>query len=137
MANVFFNAGKGAILKGEIQPLTDTLKLAFMTPAYIPDVDAHVFWSDVSASIASGTTAQTLGSKAVTVDNTNNRAEFDAADVSVASQTTSTNKFILYKDTGNAATSQLVCCIDIAEGTLSPVNGTLAVAFNAEGIFAI
>lgn len=137
MASVFYNNGKGELLKANIDLETDTIKLAFMQTTYTPDVDAHVYWADISSSIASGTTAQTLSGKTVTVDNTNNRAEFDATDVSVASQTTTTDKFVLYKDTGNSATSQLICCVDISEGTLSPINGTLGITFNAEGIFAI
>lgn len=136
MASVFYNAGKASILKAGINFESDTIKLAFMATAYTPDIDTHVFWGDISASVASGTTAQTLASKAVNIDNTNNRAEFDATDISLPNITASTNKFVLYKDTGNPATSPLVCCIDIAEGTLSPVAGTLALTFNAEGIFA-
>lgn len=136
MASVFYNAGKGEILKANIDLESDTIKLAFMGTSYTPDVDAHVYWSDISASIASGTTAQTLASKTVTVDNTNNRAEFDAANISLSNITTNTNKFVLYKDTGVAATSPLICCIDITEGTLSPTDGTLALTINAEGFFA-
>jgi hypothetical protein len=135
--SVFYNNGKGELLKANIDLESDTIKLAFMATAYTPDVDAHVYWSDVSASIASGTTAQTLASKTVTVDNANNRAEFDAANVSLSNVTTTTDKFVLYKDTGVAATSPLICCVDVSEGTLSPVDGTLSIAFNAEGIFAV
>lgn len=134
--SVFYNAGKASILKGDIDLENDTIKLAFMATAYTPDKDTHVFWSDVSASLASGTTAQTLASKAVNTDNTNDRAEFDATDISAPAITTSTNKFVIYKDTGNPATSPLIACIDIVEGTLSPIAGTLALTFNAEGIFA-
>lgn len=136
MASAFYNAGKGFLLKGDIDLENDTIKCAFMSTSYTQDIDAHVYYSDVSASVASGSTTQTLASKVVNVDNTNNRAEFDAADLSVAAQTTTTNKVVIYKDTGVAATSPLICCIDIAEGTLSPVGGTLAITWNSEGIFA-
>lgn len=135
--SVFYNNGKGELLKANIDLESDTIKLAFMSTAYTPDIDAHVYWADISASLASGTTVQTLASKTVTVDNTNNRAEFDAANISLSTITATTDKFVLYKDTGNAATSQLICCVDIAEGTLAPIAGTLALTFNAEGIFAI
>lgn len=135
--SVFYNNGKGELLKANIDLESDTINFAFMATSYTPDIDAHVYWSDISASIASGTTVQVLGSKTVTVDNTNNRAEFDAANVSVAGITAETDKFVLYKNTGVAATSQLICCVDIAEGTLRPIGGTLGINFNAEGIFAI
>lgn len=135
--SVFYNNGKGELLKANIDLESDTISLAFMATSYTPDIDAHVYWSDISSSLASGTSVQTLGSKTVTVDNTNNRAEFDAANASIAGVTAETDKFVLYKNTGVAATSQLICCVDIAEGTLRPIGGTLGINFNAEGIFAI
>jgi hypothetical protein len=135
--SVFYNNGKGELFKANIDLESDIINLAFMATSYTPDIDAHGYWSDISSSLASGTSVQTLGSKTVTVDNTNNRAEFDAANVSIAGVTAETDKFVLYKNTGVAATSQLICCIDIAEGTLRPIGGTLGINFNAEGIFAI
>lgn len=136
--SAFYNFGKGEILNAGIDLLNDTIKVAFMDPAYAPDVDAEHYYSDISASVASGSTDQTLASKTVTVDDTNNRAEFDAADLSIASETIlgGTDMLVVYKDTGVAATSPLICYIDIAEGTLTPIDGTLAIAWNAEGIFA-
>ena len=139
MASVMYNFGKGEILKGNIDLESDTIKVAFMDTTYTADVDADHYYSDVSAEVASGSTDQTLASKAVTVDDTNNRAEFDAADISVADETITggTDKMVIYKDTGVAATSPLIACIDIAEGTLRPLDGTLAITWNTEGIFAI
>lgn len=116
---------------------TGTLKMAFMSTSYTPNAFTDQYWSDISASIASGTSAQTLSSTAVNTDSGNTRVEFDTADISVATQTTSTNKYVVYMDTGVAATSPLIACIDIAEGTLSPVAGTLAITVNAEGHFAV
>lgn len=116
---------------------TGTLKLAFMATTYTPNAFTDQYWSDISASIASGTTAQTLSGAAVNVDSGNTRVEFDTSDISVASQTTTTDKYVIYMDTGTASTSPLIACIDIAEGTLAPVSGTLALTFNAEGHFAV
>lgn len=135
MASTFYNNGKAALLKNDMDSVT--LKLIFFAPAYTADKDAHVYLSDVSASRASGTSDQTLSNVTITVDNTNDRVEVDADNVSVANETTSTDKFGIYISTGVDATSELICCIDIAEGTLNPVDGTLAITFNAEGIFAI
>jgi hypothetical protein len=136
--SAFYNFGKGEILKANIDLVDDIIKVAFMAPAYTPDIDAHDYYSDISASIAAGSADQTLASKTVTVDDTNNRAEFDAADLSIANETITggTDMMVLYKDTGNPATSPLICYIDIAEGTLTPIDGTLAIAWNSEGIFA-
>ena len=135
----FFNTGKAELMKGNIDLVNDTIKIAFMDPAYAPNIDTHENLDDISASIASGSTDQTLASKAVNTDTTNNRAEFDCADISLASQTIAggTDMIVVYKSTGVASSSTLICYIDIAEGTLAPVNGTLSITWNAEGLFAI
>jgi hypothetical protein len=133
--NVFFNNGKAALLKNDMDGVT--LRLAYMDPSYVPDIDNDVFFSDISAEVAAGSPTETLASVTITVDNTNNRVEVDAADPTENNVTTETDKFVIYIWTGNAATSELLCCIDIVEGTLSPVDGTLSITFNAEGIFAI
>lgn len=137
--SAFYNFGKGELLKGNIDLESDTIKVAFMDTSYTQNTDTHDYYSDVSASVASGSTDQTLASKTVTVDDTNNRAEFDAADLAITNETITggTDKMVVYKDTGTASTSPLICCIDISEGTLTPIDGTLAITWNSEGIFAI
>lgn len=114
-----------------------TVKLSYMAPAYTPDAGAHQYYSDISASVASGAPVETLANIDVRIDSGNVRVEIDADDVTENSITTSTNKFVIWLDTSTPATSPLIACIDIVEGTLSPVAGTLAMAFNAEGIFAV
>ena len=114
-----------------------TVKLAYMATSYTPNVGTHQFYSDISASVASGAPTETLANVDVRIDTVNARVEIDADDVTENSITTSTNKFVIYLDTGVAATSPLIYCGDIAEGTLAPVSGTLALTFNAEGLFAI
>lgn len=114
-----------------------TVKLKYMQTGYTPNAGTHQFWSDISASVASGAPTETLANVDVRIDSGNSRVEVDADDVTEASVTTTTNKFVVYLDTGVDATSPLIACIDIAEGTLSPVAGTLAITFNAEGIFAV
>lgn len=114
-----------------------TVKMRYMQTSYTPNLSTHNYWSDISASAASGSPTETLANIDVRIDTANSRVEVDADDVTEASVTTTTNKFVIYLDTGNDATSPLIACIDIVEGTLSPVAGTLATTFNAEGIFAV
>lgn len=137
--SAFYNSGKKKLMEGSIALLTDTIKIAFMAPSYSPNIDTEDFYDDISGSIASGSTDQTLASKALNIDTTNDRVEFDAADISIASETIAggTDMIVVYKDTGVPGTSPLIAYIDIAEGTLAPINGTLAITWNAEGIFAI
>ena len=114
-----------------------TPKLSFMATTYTPDDELDQYFSDVSAEVASGTTAVTLASVTTTIDGANARVEFDTADPSLSSITATTNKYIIWVDTGVASTSPILATIDIAEGTLSPVAGTLAITVNAQGHFAL
>jgi hypothetical protein len=114
-----------------------TPKLSFMATTYTPSATTHSYFSDISASVASGTTAVTLSGITTNIDTGNARVEFDTSDPSLSSITASTNKYCLWVDTGVAATSPVLATIDIVEGTLSPVSGTLAITVNAEGHFAL
>jgi len=122
---------------GNINWETDTIKLKYMKTTYTPAPTTEDFLSDVSAEEASGAPTETLANADVRIDTGNSRVEYDADDVTENSITTTTNKFIIYKDTGVAATSPLIAVLDITEGTLSPVSGTLALTFNAQGLFSI
>jgi len=114
-----------------------TPKLSFMATGFTPNAVTQAFWSDVSASRATGTTDVTLASITTTVDAGNARMEFDTANPSLTTITTTTNKYTIWVDTGSNATSPVLATIDIAEGTLSPLSGTLSITVNAEGHFAL
>lgn len=114
-----------------------TPKLVFMATSFTPNSSTHSYYSDISASVASGTTAVTLSGVTTTIDTGNARVEFDTADPSLSTITASTNKYCIYVDTGVASTSPVLATIDIVEGTLSPVAGTLSITVNAEGHFAL
>ena len=137
MASKLYLKGLEQLLLGNIALESDTIKLKYMKTTYTPAPTTENFLSDVSASEASGAPTETLASVDVRIDTSNARVEVDADDVTEDGITCETDKFIIYKDTGNAATSPLIACIDITEGTLQPVGGTLAVTFNAEGLFSI
>lgn len=114
-----------------------TPKLSFMATSFTPNAGTHQYWSEISASRAAGTTDVTLASVATTIDTGNARVEFDTADPSLSTVTATTNKYCIWVDTGVDSTSPVVVTMDIAEGTLSPVSGTLALTVNAEGHFAL
>ena len=114
-----------------------TPKLSFMATSYTPAATTDSYWSDISASRATGTTDVTLASVTTTLDTGNARVEFDTADPSLSTITTTTDKYTIWVDTGVDSTSPVLATIDIAEGTLSPVSGTLSITVNAEGHFAL
>lgn len=140
MSNVKFNSFGRAIAKNDID--TVTIKAMFMAPSYTPDADAHVYVSDISASRASGSTDLTVSGLTINVDNTDNRTEFDSADLVTGTITASTNSYVLYISTGVDATSELLCYIELTDGVTTPktfavVGGVLTITVNASGHFAI
>lgn len=141
MASLNYNTFGKAIAKNDID--TVTLKAMFMAPAYTPDRDAHVFASDIRASQASGTTDLTLGSMAITADNTDNRTEFDWADLVTGTITAAggTNAVVIYISTGVDSTSELLTYNELTlasvQTTFYPIGGTLTGTISANGLFSI
>ena len=139
MANVKFNSFGRAIAKNDID--TVTIKAMFMAPSYVPDADAHVYVSDISASRASGTTDLTVSGLTITVNNTDNRTEFVVSTLTTGTITATTDKVVFYISTGVDATSELLTCNELLSGgtptTFSVVSGVLTATVNVSGIFSI
>jgi hypothetical protein len=113
------------------------LKLYPMATTYTPNAGTHSYFSDISASVASGASAVTLTGVVTTLDTVNNRVELDTDNATTGVITASTNKYSLVVDTGNAATSPVLATINLVEGTISAVAGTITFTVNAEGHFAL
>lgn len=139
MANTKYNTFGKAIAKNDMD--TVTLKAMFMATSYTADADAHVYVSDISASRASGTTDITLTSFTITADNTDNRTEFDVADIVTGTITATTGQVVVYISTGVDATSELLCCLDLLSGgvqtNFSVISGVLTATVSTNGLFAI
>lgn len=141
MSNVKFNSFGRAIAKNDID--TVTIKAMFMDPSYTPNADTHVYVSDISASRASGSTDLTVSGLSISVDNTDNRTEFDFTDLLTGTITVTggTNAVVFYISTGVDSTSELLCCCDIlvlgVQTTVYPVAGTLTGTISANGLFSI
>src|ERR1044072_4016231 len=112
MADVIFNSFKRDIMNGALDLDTDTIKVALVTSSYTPNQDTHTKFSDVTNEVSgTGYTAggTALANKAVTADNTDNEGVFDADDVTWSSSTITARGAVVYKDTGTASTSKLIC----------------------------
>jgi hypothetical protein len=142
---VWYNRGKLVLLQDShadaIALSTDTVKAALMKTTYSIDIDAHHGWTDVSASEISATSyvagGGTLGSKAFEEDDTNDRAEFTAADTVFAAIGNGGNdtfdQIIIYSDT--PAGKPL-----IAHSTVTSTDtngGDVTLQWNAEGILQV
>jgi hypothetical protein len=142
MASLVYNNYKTRMLgSGTMVDLDgDTIKLALLTSSYTPDQDAHDFFDDVSANEVAASGTYSAGGATLTVtltqDNTDDEGVFDATDVSFTSATITARYAVIYKSTGNAATSPLICLIDFGSSIVS-TGGTFTITFAAEGIINV
>lgn len=134
MANTIYPKGKKAILDGDVDFLTDTIKIVLCDNSVTYN-SAHDFLDD----IAVGDRVATSGALA---SKTTTDGSFDAADVTFSSLTGSTvTAWVLFKDTGTASTSQLIAFFDTVSGggafSFTPNGGNFTLSFGASGIFTI
>lgn len=131
-----FNAYRKNQLNGSVDLDSDTIRVALVTSTYTPDQDAHEFFSDVTNEVSgTGYTADgaALANKAVTQDNTNDLGKFDADDVEWTTATITARAGVIYKDTGDPATSPLIRYVDFGEDK-STTGTTFKITWNASGI---
>lgn len=136
MANVIYNSFKQNIANGGIDLDTDTIKVALVTSSYSADQDNHDNFDDVTGEVSgTGYTAggATLANKTVTLNTTTDRAIFDADNVSWAASSITARGAVVYKSTGTASTSRLICYIDFGEDKTSS-SGTFTISWSADGI---
>lgn len=140
MANVIYNSFKRDIQNGSIDLDTDTIHVALVTSAYVPDIDLHTKFSDITnevvgAGYVAGGSA--LAGKLVTADNTNDLGKFDADDVTWAASTITARGAVLYKKRGGAATAdELIAYLDFTTDKISTA-GNFNLIFNANGILTL
>lgn len=123
-------------MDGSIDLDTDTIKVALVTSTYTPDQDVHDFFDDITNEVTgTGYTAggATLASKTVSADTTDNEGVFDAADVTWTTSTITARGAVIYKSTGTASTSALICYLDFTSDQSSTA-GDFTIQWNAEGI---
>lgn len=142
---VFLNSFKQTQLDGTIgtAPIdfdTDTIKVALITSTLAPVASTHSLWSELSTNEVSGTNYTANGETlAVTVNEVTGTVTVDSADpqwLESATGFANARYAILYKDTGVAATSPLICFIDftIDKGNTA---SNLVLQIDALGIFTL
>ena len=130
MANAIYPTFKELIIgTGGVNLDTDTIKVALVDTGTYTYSAAHDFYNDVSAGVVG--TPQTIAS-----------GVFDGDDVTFTSVTgNSVEALVIYKDTGNVATSNLIAYIDTGVTGLpvTPNGGNISVSWSngASKIFAI
>lgn len=144
MSSNLYQNGIKLILDRTIDLASDTIKVMLLGTGYTPDPD-HVYVSDIVANEVSGTGytggyggsgRKALASKTIGKDDTNNRANFDAADVSFGALDVGTIGFAaVFKEITSDAASPLICLIDVAN--LATNGGPVTLTFDTAGVFWI
>lgn len=147
----WYNRGKLVILDAQLEgepPVDlrgDVVKIALMTSAYVPNIDTHDHFDDVTGElVATGyaTRGLALASKTITQDDVNDRAEFDAADLTFSAIGNGVNGtfnqviVLREQDAGvtNANTvliATMTCAATLTNG------GAITLQWNAEGILQL
>lgn len=132
MANLLYTSFKTNLLNATATDAIDftnnTIKAALVDEGVYTRSAAHTYYSDVSAGVVG--TPQTLTSKTTT------GGVFDAADATFTTVSgASCESILIYKDTGNPATSPLIALIDTVTSGLpiTPNGGSIIVAWDNGG----
>ena len=126
MANRMYAKGAEKLLQGQINLLTDTLKISLVGNSYVENLDTDEFYSAISANVIGAN--QGLTGKSVT------GGVFDANDptwLAVAAGSV-IECFVIWKDTGDPNTSPLLMRLDSAPGLpYATTGGDIAPTFDA------
>ena len=148
MPSFVYNKAAEEIATGTVNLLTDTIKTMLVTSTYSPArtdlvVDAGGANDPVDAEINvtgytrgyGGAGRKSLASKTLTVDQSNNRAEFDAANLTwtaLGSGATIAAMIVIKEGASNDTTSRLIAYLDVTDTATN--GGDITFTFDAEGI---
>lgn len=143
MANFLYTNAKRALLAGELDLDANTIRCLLVMTNTTADTEKDKLtisgFTTLDEMDGSGYSRQTLSGKAVAADNTNNRGEFTASDITfqnVSAGTRSVAAAILYKFITDDTDSVPIAYIDTAGSLafpLTPNGGNIKIAANAEG----
>lgn len=108
MANALYDTGRNAFLRGDLSWNSNTFKVVLLSSSYTANLSTHQYLSSIpgGARVATSSALTTLLPGAGVAD---------ASDITFTSVTGSqVTQFVIYRDTGVEATSQLVALFDTA-----------------------
>lgn len=129
MANSLYDTGRNAFLLGDIDWVADTIKAVLVDAAdYTVNLATHQFLSDIPAPARVATSAAFTGKTATA-------GVADADDIVFGAVTGDQSEaLVIYRDSGSAATSQLIAYIDTATGLpVLPNSGDINVVWASTG----
>jgi len=141
MANFVYNRGAYVIAKYDVESVTWGVML--MKNSYSPDRD-HDYVDDISADECDATNyvRKAIANPAISVDDANDRIEIDSDNpttwTSLGGAVDNTlGGFVIYRNSGADATSELVAWIDTVTGTpdfdFVTQGGDFSIEFGADG----
>ena len=137
MANVISNSLKGQIGNGGVDWNTDTIKVALVTSAYTPDIDAHSNFTTHITNETIGSTGYTTGGEtittpAVTIDTTDDWAEYTCDNITWGSSTITARGAVVYQSTSG----DLISYVDFTTDKTSS-DGDFTITWHADGVFKL
>lgn len=136
--NVVYNRFLYLFFAQQLDLVADTFKVALMQSSYVPDA-SHLYFADVAEYevVGGGYTAGGAAMSSITVQqDAETGAVYATSDpVSWENSSLSTKFAVIYRDSGDAATSDLVACFDF-DGIMQSLNGTFTVTW-PEGIMQL
>jgi hypothetical protein len=123
MASAHYNITLASYLTAGLNLSSDTIKVRLVRSSGYTFSQSHDFINDVTAAIV---TDATLGSKTIATTSSDG-GTLDAADCvfTAVPSGAAIDALVIYKDTGNVATSPLLCYID--GFTVTPNGGDITV----------
>jgi hypothetical protein len=124
MANVLYDKARTAFAVAQLNWTSDTIKVALVTSGYTVNLSTHQYVSDLGANIVARSTL--LLTPTVTA------GIVDAADITIPAVTGSTIAYlVIYKDTGNDASSPLIAYLDTVTGLpMAPAGGDIIISWD-------
>jgi hypothetical protein len=129
LANALYDSGRESFLSADIDWLADNIKVC-LVEGYTADAATHDFLDDITGG-GGGTIVATSGNLA---NKTATDGVADADDVTLEEVPSGDpcEHLVIYKDTGSAATSNLIAVIDTATGLpLTPNGGDVTIAWDS------
>jgi len=142
MADIIYNKAKAQIFSGDMDLDADTFKVALLEASGDQDPDdatvqAVLARGGTTELTSSGYSRQTLTSLAVNQDDTNDRAEWDAADVTFSSVSQASSEqvvgYLVYKEVNDDSDSIPILLVD-SISAITPNGSDIKITWNAEGI---
>ncbi len=151
MASFHYNETAKKVYDATLDMLVDTIKVGLSTSTHVPIrdddfldesgaddfIDGELSGTGYTAGFG-GAGRKTLASKTIVVDKPNDRAEFDAADVTWTAISAGTAaQATLMKEITNDAASLTIANVDTGGFPIVTNGGDLTIQWNAEGIIQL